>query len=153
MDFLKSVLASLVAVGICGFWPGTRWIAEQCIEAAARKLPETHKEPMREEWYAELDAYPSGFWTLCWAVDLVRGAAILAREMDSNEWQKQSNIENNDYSQKILSLSIEHKAVLKQLYDASNGLAPHQRHYLRDRMHELEREIHRLNFPREKQCK
>lgn len=85
MDILKGVLASLLAVLLCGFWPGTRWIAEQAIERAVGRLPETHREGMREEWYGELDAYPGGFWTLCWALDLVRGASTLALEMEKAE--------------------------------------------------------------------
>lgn len=33
---------------------------------------------MREEWSAELDAYPGGIWGLWWAMDLSRVANSLA---------------------------------------------------------------------------
>ncbi len=82
---MKNILGGFIIVAICGFWPGTRWIAEQAIERAVRRLPETHREAMREEWYAELDVYPGGFWTLCWALDLVRGASTLAIELEQAE--------------------------------------------------------------------
>ena len=85
MDIVKGVLASLVAVLICSFWPGTRWLCERCVEAAVRRLPEEHQEAMREEWHADLDAYPGGVWSLFWAVDLVRGAAAVAVELERLE--------------------------------------------------------------------
>jgi len=85
MEFLIGVLASLAATAICFLLPGNRWLAIQCIEAALRKLPEAHRKEMREEWYAELDAYAGGFWSLCWALDLLRGADVVACELRQTE--------------------------------------------------------------------
>ena len=78
MDILTGLLASIVVAAI---WPGNKWLCTQCIEAAVRQLPKDHRDTMREEWHAELAAYPKGIWSLLWAFDLVRGASIRATEL------------------------------------------------------------------------
>ena len=91
MDFLMAVLASILAVFFCAFFPKIEWLAAQVIEAAVKRMPEPHQDRMREEWHAELADKAGGFWTLFWAVDLLRGAGNIADELKQIEAEQASS--------------------------------------------------------------
>lgn len=128
MELLKNVLAGVVTAAVLGLWPGTRWLAERAIEAAVKRLPEQFREEMREEWYAELDASPGGLWgikTLCWAVDLFRGANQIAVDLGGGGTAPAVNSENR--SKKGVRVKVTHvepNLMAERLAHAFSQLSP-----------------------------
>ena len=107
MEILKGVFASLVAVVVCGFCPKPEWVAARCIEGAVNRMPEPHRDRMREEWYAELGDQPGGFWTLCWALDLLRGAGSVAEELEEMEAERTSSSDTVDNNVETVEEAVE----------------------------------------------
>ncbi|MEM9670705.1 MAG: Co2+/Mg2+ efflux protein ApaG [Pseudomonadota bacterium] len=81
IGFFAGLLASLVANEL---WPWIRWLSEKCIERAANHLPVENQNEMREEWLAELHAFPGDIRGLLWAFDLIRGAGTLSQQQKLN---------------------------------------------------------------------
>ena len=100
MELLIGVIAGLIVLLVSALWPGNRWLCERCVQVAVRKLPDMHQEAKREEWNAELDAYPGGIWSLWWAIDLIRGASMVAIELKNREGGK--SVEHADIEQRAI---------------------------------------------------